>query len=123
MEEKALIKRIDSKTGKLVIEGHIRQELDFQQYHDRLPALLNEVVDREAQVKAKKTKLKELGSVEMSSDMKKLKATLEKLGKLAEIEKLKKDIAPLEEQLENLKKDYEEQVKLDEEFVKLAVKR
>lgn len=118
MDEKALIKRIDPKTGKLVIEGHIRQELDFQQYHDRLPALKQEIEDRGAQVKTKKDKLKELGTIEMSSDMKKLKATIEKLGKLTEIEKLKKDLVPLEEQLKALKEDYDEQVKLDEDFSK-----
>ena len=120
--EKAITKRIDPKTGKLVIEGYIHQELDFQTYHDRLTALEDELTHRSADIEKKKIRLKELSHAKDSKRLKELREMAQLMKELDEKLGIEKSLPELEKNFADLKKDFEEQKELDKEYVKLRSK-
>jgi hypothetical protein len=117
--EKAITKRIDPKTGKLIIEGYIHQELDFQTYHDRLTALEDELTHRAADISKKKTRLNELSHVKDSKRLKEIRELAAQMKELDEKLGIEKSLPELEKNFADLKKDFEEQKELDKEFMKL----
>ena len=116
--EQAITKRIDPKTGKLIIEGFIHQELDFQTYHDRLNALEDELTHRGADIDKKKERLKQLVHVKETKRLSELKELAKLMKELEEKQGIEKSLPELEKSFNDLKKDFEEQKSLDKEFIK-----
>ena len=118
MDENAISKRIDPKTGKLIIEGTIKQELDFEVYHNRLAQLENEVSNRKANIEKHAEELKTLQDAHWTKQLQELNEKIELIAKIKKRESVEKTLVSLQTEQFKLEKELGEQKKLDEDYVK-----